>query len=199
MPSVDDFAKFRTAHRDGMAIRKIARTFHVSRRTVREALASPSPSPTRAPSRLRPPSSGPSPRPSTRSSATTARPRPSSGTPPPSSSAASRTSTAIPAPTPPSDATSPPTGTPHAPRSSRWPIPGTPPRGRLRTHPRQLPRRPTPRPLPGHRLGLLQCPVRPRPAHRTHRGHPPRHGPRPGVLRRRAGKSGGTIQKLSLR
>ena len=45
MHTVDDYAKFRTAHRDGMAIRKIARTFHVSRRTVREALASPEPKP----------------------------------------------------------------------------------------------------------------------------------------------------------
>jgi transposase len=45
MRTVDDYAKYRTAHRDGMTIRKIARTFHVSRRTVREALASPEPRP----------------------------------------------------------------------------------------------------------------------------------------------------------
>jgi transposase len=45
MHTVDDYAKYRTAHRDGMTIRKIARTFHVSRRTVREALASPEPKP----------------------------------------------------------------------------------------------------------------------------------------------------------
>jgi transposase len=45
MRTVDDYAKYRTAHRDGMAIRQIARTFHVSRRTVREALASPEPKP----------------------------------------------------------------------------------------------------------------------------------------------------------
>src|SRR5512135_3626204 len=45
MHTVDDYAKYRTAHRDGMAIRQIARTFHVSRRTVREALASPEPKP----------------------------------------------------------------------------------------------------------------------------------------------------------
>ena len=43
MRTVDDYANSRTAHRDGMAIRQIARTFHVSRRTVREALASPEP------------------------------------------------------------------------------------------------------------------------------------------------------------
>jgi len=45
MRTVDDYAKLRTAHRDGMTIRQIARTFHVSRRTVRDALASPEPTP----------------------------------------------------------------------------------------------------------------------------------------------------------
>ena len=45
MRTVDDYAKLRTAHRDGMTIRQIARTFHVSRRTVRDALASPKPTP----------------------------------------------------------------------------------------------------------------------------------------------------------
>src|SRR3954451_4216132 len=45
MLTVDDYAKLRTAHRDGMTIRQIARTFHVSRRTVRDALASPEPKP----------------------------------------------------------------------------------------------------------------------------------------------------------
>ena len=45
MRTVDDYAKYRTAHRDGMTIRQIARSFHVSRRTVREALASPEPKP----------------------------------------------------------------------------------------------------------------------------------------------------------
>jgi transposase len=45
MRTVDDYARFRTAHRDGMTIRRIARTFHVSRRKVREALASPEPRP----------------------------------------------------------------------------------------------------------------------------------------------------------
>jgi transposase len=45
MRTVDDYAKYRTAHRDGMTIRQIARTFHVSRRKVREALASPEPRP----------------------------------------------------------------------------------------------------------------------------------------------------------
>jgi hypothetical protein len=42
---VDDYAKLRTAHRDGMTIRQIARTFHDSRRKVRDALASPEPTP----------------------------------------------------------------------------------------------------------------------------------------------------------
>ncbi|MBV8381388.1 MAG: IS21 family transposase [Planctomycetaceae bacterium] len=45
MHTVDDYAKYRTAHRDGWSIRQIARSFHVSRRTVREALASPEPKP----------------------------------------------------------------------------------------------------------------------------------------------------------
>jgi transposase len=45
MRTVDDYAKFRTAHRDGMTIRQIARSFHVSRRKVREALAHPEPRP----------------------------------------------------------------------------------------------------------------------------------------------------------
>src|SRR5947209_11342697 len=45
MRTVDDYAKYRTAHRDGMTIRQIARSFHVSRRTVRDALASPEPKP----------------------------------------------------------------------------------------------------------------------------------------------------------
>ena len=45
MHTVDNYAKYRTAHRDGMTIRQIARTFHVSRRKVRDALASPEPKP----------------------------------------------------------------------------------------------------------------------------------------------------------
>ena len=45
MRTVDDYAKYRSAHRDGMTIRQIARSFHVSRRTVREALATPEPKP----------------------------------------------------------------------------------------------------------------------------------------------------------
>src|SRR3954466_6675693 len=45
MHTVDDYAKYRTAHRDGWAIRKLARTYPVARRTVREALAGPEPRP----------------------------------------------------------------------------------------------------------------------------------------------------------
>ncbi|MBV8432440.1 MAG: IS21 family transposase [Solirubrobacterales bacterium] len=45
MRTVDDYAKFRTAHRDGMTIRQIARAFHVSRRKVRDALTAPEPRP----------------------------------------------------------------------------------------------------------------------------------------------------------
>jgi transposase len=45
MRTVDDYAKYRTAHRDAMTIRQIARSFHVSRRKVRDALACPEPTP----------------------------------------------------------------------------------------------------------------------------------------------------------
>ena len=43
MLTVDDYAKIRLAHRDGMSIREIARTFGHSRRKVREVLAHPQP------------------------------------------------------------------------------------------------------------------------------------------------------------
>jgi transposase len=45
MLTVDDYAKIRVAHRDGMSIREIARTFSHSRRKVREILANPQPKP----------------------------------------------------------------------------------------------------------------------------------------------------------
>jgi transposase len=45
MLTVDDYAKIRLADRDGMSIREIARTFHHSRRKVREVLAQPQPTP----------------------------------------------------------------------------------------------------------------------------------------------------------
>jgi transposase len=45
MLTVDDYAKIRIAHRDGMSIRAIARTFQHSRRKVREILTSPQPRP----------------------------------------------------------------------------------------------------------------------------------------------------------
>jgi transposase len=45
MLTVDDYAKIRLAHRDGMSIREIARTFEHSRRKVREILANPQPKP----------------------------------------------------------------------------------------------------------------------------------------------------------
>src|ERR1700733_11616452 len=45
MLTVDDYAKIRVAHRDGMSIRAIARTFEHSRRKVREILANPQPTP----------------------------------------------------------------------------------------------------------------------------------------------------------
>jgi transposase len=45
MLTVDDYGRIRRAHRDGMSVRAIARTFHHSRRKVREALACPEPRP----------------------------------------------------------------------------------------------------------------------------------------------------------
>jgi transposase len=45
MLTVDDYGKIRRAHRDGMSIREIARTFGHSRRKVREALAEAQPRP----------------------------------------------------------------------------------------------------------------------------------------------------------
>ena len=43
MLTVDDYARIRRAHRDGMSIREIARRYHHSRRKVREALREPEP------------------------------------------------------------------------------------------------------------------------------------------------------------
>jgi transposase len=44
MLTVDDYARIRVAHRDGMSIREIARVFGHSRRKIREVLAQPQPS-----------------------------------------------------------------------------------------------------------------------------------------------------------
>jgi len=45
MLTVEDYAKIRRAKRDGMSIRAIARTFHHSRRKIREVLVNPEPRP----------------------------------------------------------------------------------------------------------------------------------------------------------
>jgi transposase len=45
MLTVDDYTRIRQAHRDGMSIRAIGRTFHHSRRKVREVLTHPEPKP----------------------------------------------------------------------------------------------------------------------------------------------------------
>jgi len=45
MLTVEDYARIRRAHRDGLSIRAVARKFHHSRRKVREALQHPEPSP----------------------------------------------------------------------------------------------------------------------------------------------------------
>jgi transposase len=45
MLTVDDYARIRRAHRDGMSVRAIARTFHHTRRKIREVLLNPEPKP----------------------------------------------------------------------------------------------------------------------------------------------------------
>jgi transposase len=45
MLKVENYARIRRAHRDGMSIREIARTFHRSRRKIREVLKNPEPRP----------------------------------------------------------------------------------------------------------------------------------------------------------
>ena len=52
MLTVDDYAQIRRAYRDGMSLRAIARTFHHTRRTIRQALANPEPKPY---TRIKPP------------------------------------------------------------------------------------------------------------------------------------------------
>ena len=54
VPTVDKYAEVRLAHRDGMGINDLARTFHHSKRKIQEILAQPEPQPVR----FRPP--GPS-------------------------------------------------------------------------------------------------------------------------------------------
>jgi len=48
MLTVDEYGRLRRAHRDGMSIREIARTFRHSRRKVRQVLAEPEPKPVAA-------------------------------------------------------------------------------------------------------------------------------------------------------
>src|SRR5260370_36694608 len=45
MLTVDDYAKIRLAHRDGMPIRELASTFHHSRYKIRQILREPQPKP----------------------------------------------------------------------------------------------------------------------------------------------------------
>lgn len=42
---MDDYARIRKAYRKGMSLRDIARTFHLTRRTIREAIQNPEPKP----------------------------------------------------------------------------------------------------------------------------------------------------------
>ena len=43
MLTVEEYARIRLAHRDGMSIRAIAKRFHHSRRKIREVLKNPEP------------------------------------------------------------------------------------------------------------------------------------------------------------
>ena len=45
MLTVEDYRQIRTAHRDGMSIRRIARVYHHSRRKIRQVLQEPQPRP----------------------------------------------------------------------------------------------------------------------------------------------------------
>jgi hypothetical protein len=45
MVKVDQYARVRRAHRDGLGIRALAKLFHHSRRKIREILAMPEPKP----------------------------------------------------------------------------------------------------------------------------------------------------------
>jgi len=45
MLTVEDYRQIRTAHRDGLSIRRIARTYHHSRRKIRQVLQEPQPRP----------------------------------------------------------------------------------------------------------------------------------------------------------
>ena len=45
MLKVDDYARIRRAHRDGMSVREIARVFGHSRKKIREVLKNPQPRP----------------------------------------------------------------------------------------------------------------------------------------------------------
>lgn len=45
MVKVDEYARVRRSHRDGMSIRELARRFHHSRRKIREIVSTPEPKP----------------------------------------------------------------------------------------------------------------------------------------------------------
>jgi len=45
MLTVEEYRQIRTAHRDGMSIRQIARTYHHSRRKIRQVLQESEPRP----------------------------------------------------------------------------------------------------------------------------------------------------------
>ena len=157
MLTVDDYAKIRLAHRDGMSIREIARTFHHSRRKVRQILAHAAAQALHAHASRRPrPCSALSRRHRRHPGRRRGRPAQAAAhrhadLPPPARRARLRRRLRP----------GPPLRRQAAPRPARdvhpaGPRSGPAARGRLRPHPRRLPRRPPPGAGADRRLGLLQ-------------------------------------------
>ena len=173
MLTVDHFARIRQLRRDGLTIRADRRaTASFAQDHPQGAGTTPSrcrPYPRRAAARSR--VRALSRRSSTRSSPPMRRPRASSGTPPARSTGAWSPSTATPAATTRSAATCKQQRLDR--RETFIPLehrPGHACRGRLRAHPRRLPRRPPAGAGADRHLELLELPVRHRPAHRADRG-----------------------------
>ena len=203
MLTVDDYGAIRRARRDGMSIRQIARQFRHTRGRPSgrsSTHAEPHPyardqGPTRPGPRAVPGGHRPDPdRRRGRPAQAAAHRRP--GLP-----AAPRRARLPPAATPRSNATC----RKHRRRHQETFIPlGHLPGQRLEADFGHIhvdfPDGRTARPVPGHRLGLLQRPLRPGAALRAHRGDPRRHGRRLRVLRRACPRrSGGTTPRPSPR
>ena len=189
MLTVDDYGKIRLAHRDGMSIREIARTFHHSRRKIREILKEAQPRPVHS----QPAAARSHPR--LLSRAIDAILAADEDAPPKQRHTAMQVFRRL------RDEHGftrrlrrrPPLRRQAPARSSRdlhsaGPRSRPAPRGRLRTHPRRFPRRPPAGAGADRRLVLLQLRLRAGAAHRTHRGDPGRPGRGVRLLRLRAAR-----------